>query len=145
MNYDPDPDAIPCLTDDLVFPESLPNESVEAGLVGLLRDEGHDVLYISETVPGVPDERVLQQAAAQRRVMLTNAKDFGMLAFLQRMTSAGIVLMRMPRARSRAKAQHLLDVVARYATRLQAAMTVVEPHATRRRPLPRAPRPRPSK
>jgi predicted nuclease of predicted toxin-antitoxin system len=120
-------------------------ESVEAGIVGLLREEGHDVLYISDTAPGVRDERVLRQATTERRVLLTNDKDFAMLAFLQRMTSAGIVLMRMPHARSRTKAQHLLDVVARYGTRLRAAMTVVEPHATRRRPLPRAPRPQPSK
>jgi predicted nuclease of predicted toxin-antitoxin system len=123
----------------------LADESVEAGIVELLREEGHDVLYISETAPGVPDERVLQQAAAERRVLLTNDKDFAMLAFLQRMTSAGIVLMRMPHARARAKGEHLLDLAARYGARLRAAMTVVEPHATRRRPLPRAPRPRPSK
>lgn len=123
----------------------LADESVEAGIVGLLREHGHHVVYISETTPGVRDERVLQLATSERRVLLTNDKDFAMLAFLQRMTSTGIVLMRMPRARSHAKGQHLLDVVARYGARLRAAMTVVEPHATRRRPLPRAPRPRPSK
>jgi len=68
-----------------------------------------------------------------------------MLVFLQRMTSTSIVLMRMPRARSRAKGEQLLDMVARYGTRLRAAMTVIQPYATRRRPLPRAPRPRAAK
>jgi len=32
-------------------------ESVEAGIVGLLREEGHDVLYISDTAPGVRENR----------------------------------------------------------------------------------------
>ena len=80
----------------------LADESVEASIVEVLREEGHDVLYISETAPGVRDERVLQQATAERCVLLTNDKDFATLAFLQRLASAGIVLMRMPRARSHA-------------------------------------------
>jgi len=77
------------------------------------------VLYISETTPGVPDERVLKQATAERHALLINDKDFPMLVFLQRMTSTSIVLMRMPRARSRAKGEQLLDMVARYGTRLR--------------------------
>jgi len=123
----------------------LADENVEAGIVALLRAEGHDVLHISETAPGVRDERVLQQARAERRVLLTNDKDFAALTFLQRLASTGIVLLRMPRARSRVKGDNLLEAVARYGAGLRHAMTVVELHATRRRPLPRRPRPRPSK
>jgi hypothetical protein len=32
----------------------LADGSVEAGVVGRLREEGHDVLSISETTPGAP-------------------------------------------------------------------------------------------
>jgi predicted nuclease of predicted toxin-antitoxin system len=123
----------------------LADESVEASIVRQLRAERHDVLSISETTPGARDEHVLQQATAERRVLVTNDKDFAMLAFLQRLASAGIVLLRMPRTRSRAKGEQLLTAVAHYGTRLRASMTVIEPHATRRRPLPRGPRSRASK
>ena len=42
----------------------LADESVEAGIVALLRTQGHDVLPIGETAPGVRDERVLQRASS---------------------------------------------------------------------------------
>jgi predicted nuclease of predicted toxin-antitoxin system len=63
------------------------------------------MLSIGETAPGVRDEQVLHQATVERRVLLTNDKDFAALAFLQRMVSAGIVLIPMLRARARPKGE----------------------------------------
>jgi predicted nuclease of predicted toxin-antitoxin system len=78
----------------------LADESVEAVVVATLRGAGYEVTYVSEDFPGARDERVLHRALAKRSVLITNDKDFAALAFSQRMASAGIVLMRMPRLRS---------------------------------------------
>lgn len=113
----------------------LADESLETAVVAMLRGAGYDVAYVSEEFAGAGDERVLRRAAAKRRVLITNDKDFAALAFSQRMPSAGIVLVRMPQSRSRTKAERLLVAIRRHGERLAGAMTVVEAHTTRRRAL----------
>jgi hypothetical protein len=39
----------------------LADESIEAPVVGSLRQAGCDVLYIAEMLPGAPDPRVLRR------------------------------------------------------------------------------------
>ena len=53
------------------------DECCDTGMVASLRTEGHDVLYILEEEPGLRDELVLQKAYDQRRILLTEDKDFG--------------------------------------------------------------------
>ena len=100
-----------------------------------LRDAGYDVSYLSEAHPGAPDDDVLHQATRELRILLTNDKDFGTLAFLQHRASAGVVLLRLPRWRSDRKATRLLSVIRTQRSRLRRAFTVVEEAAARRRPF----------
>ena len=79
---------------------------------------------------------MLARSVEERRILVTNDKDFAELAFLQRSASAGIVLIRLPRSSSKAKASRVLAVIAAQADRLAGAMTVIEERAIRRRPLP---------
>jgi predicted nuclease of predicted toxin-antitoxin system len=57
----------------------LADECCDAFLVTGLRSDGHDVLYIKEIAPGSDDNVVLQMAAKQQRILLTEDKDFGEL------------------------------------------------------------------
>ncbi len=114
----------------------LADESIERRVLVALRQEGYDASAIEEDSPGVDDEKVLGEAESQRRVLLTNDKDFAELAFLQRKAKRGIVLLRLGRFRSARKAARLLEVVRQEGNRLRGAMTVVEPHAIRRRAFP---------
>jgi GDP-D-mannose dehydratase len=59
----------------------LADECCDAILVSALRNDGHDVLYVKETAPGADDSTVLHLATAQQRILLTEDKDFGELAF----------------------------------------------------------------
>jgi hypothetical protein len=59
----------------------LANENVPALAVASARGAGFDVLWMSETAPGTNDPDVLQQSVAQRRVLITFDRDFGLLAF----------------------------------------------------------------
>jgi predicted nuclease of predicted toxin-antitoxin system len=117
----------------------LADESVEAPVLAGLRAAGHDVVAIAEGRPGVGDAIVLAKATRERRILLTNDKDFAELAFLQKRVSAGIVLIRLPRARGKQKAERILEVVQGQGPRLRNVMTVVQEVALRRRPMPRLP------
>ena len=71
------------------------DENLPRGLVIWLLQEGHDVLYASESRPGAPDSVWLDQAQAESRIILTSDKDFGELIFRDRLTSHGIILLRL--------------------------------------------------
>lgn len=60
-----------------------------------LRRLGHDVVSVFDEAKGTPDEAVIQQAAAQARILLTNDKGFGEKVFRQRRFGAGVILLRL--------------------------------------------------
>ena len=74
----------------------LANENFPRDAVELLRAVGHDVLWVRTACPGIKDNEVLRRAVAEKRVLFTFDKDFGALAYRQRLPSAcGIVLFRI--------------------------------------------------
>ncbi len=118
----------------------LADENLEAGIIARLREDGHDVYAVAERTPRLRDEDVLMTAVDDVRVLITNDKDFAALAFLQGKVSQGIVLLRMPRLATEAKAKRLAEVVQDPAARTAGLLTVVEADAIRRRPYPSAAR-----
>jgi len=75
----------------LLANENLPGEAVQA-----LRSEGHDVLWVRTEAPGSTDRDVLARAVAEHRILLTFDKDFGELAFRERLSAAsGVMLFRV--------------------------------------------------
>jgi predicted nuclease of predicted toxin-antitoxin system len=82
----------------------LADESVEGEIVARLRSEGHNVAYVPETSAGIRDDEVLARANAEGRVLLTEDKDFGDLAFFYGSRSLGIVLLRAHGVGTEAKA-----------------------------------------
>jgi predicted nuclease of predicted toxin-antitoxin system len=114
----------------------LADECRDALLVAGLRQEGHDVLYVMEYAPGVDDETVLQQAAADQRILLTEDKDFGELVVRLGLPAYGIVLLRLNPADSTAKLARMRDVLLHDASRLPHFFVVVDANKARFRPLP---------
>lgn len=75
----------------------LANENIPGIVVESLRKNGHDVDWIRESAPGVDDATVLRQATNERRILLTQDKDFGELAFRAGLSAeCGVVLSRIP-------------------------------------------------
>ena len=95
------------------------DENMPRAIVVQLRGLGHDILYASEAEPGAADRDWLVRAEAERRVILTSDKDFGDLIFRDRLTSHGVVLLRL----------NELPLMERLA-RLQQAWAIVEAHPT---------------
>jgi predicted nuclease of predicted toxin-antitoxin system len=59
----------------------LADESIDAPIVAVLRDDGHEVEYVAEMSPSIPDEEVLARVNEMRSLLLTGDKDFGELVF----------------------------------------------------------------
>jgi predicted nuclease of predicted toxin-antitoxin system len=118
--------------DDLKF---FADECCDAGIVASLRIEGHDVLYVLEEEPCLQDEVVLQRAYVERRILLTEDKDFGELVYRLRKPAAGIVLIRIAVEQRQSKWPRLKKLIDKYADRLPGHFVVLNIDKFRFRPL----------
>lgn len=74
----------------------LTNENTPASVVALLRAHGHDVLSAKESLRGSADITILARAQHESRVLVTQDKDFGELAFRHGAAArCGIILFRL--------------------------------------------------
>jgi predicted nuclease of predicted toxin-antitoxin system len=75
----------------------LANENFPKDAVDALRENGHDVFWVREEKPGINDQEVLRIAQSEKRLLVTFDKDFGELAFKERLNTAeiGIILFRI--------------------------------------------------
>lgn len=114
----------------------LANENFPLDAVEALRQAGHDVAWVRSDNPGSSDVQVLARAVAENRILLTQDKDFGDLAFNANLpVGCGIVLFRL---RVRSSAQFAAQVVAAISSQSDWAnhFSVVEPGRVRMRPMP---------
>jgi predicted nuclease of predicted toxin-antitoxin system len=109
----------------------LADESCDFGVVSALRAAGHDVTAVVELSPGADDEAVLAWARSEARVLLTEDKDFGLLAYAHAHETTGVVLIRFPAGSRSALGQTVVDVVQELGNRLVSAFVVVEPGRAR--------------
>jgi predicted nuclease of predicted toxin-antitoxin system len=74
----------------------LANENLPASFIHALRAKGHDVLSAKESMRSEADMVLLARAQSEGRVVVTQDKDFGELAFRHRLPAAcGVVLFRL--------------------------------------------------
>jgi len=111
------------------------DECVDANLATLLRESGHDVVYMSEVAPRTADREVLNLAARENRLLLTEDKDFGDLVFRQARSVPGLVLVRIDPSRRLRKGTRLLAAIDRFGDTLFGRYTVIEDARFRSRPL----------
>ena len=102
----------------------LANENVSATVIQLLRDRGHDVLSVKESMRGEKDPAILARAQAEQRLMLTHDKDFGELIYRSGWAHAGVLLLRLQDERPGNRVHIVETVLQRYADRLPWHFTV---------------------
>lgn len=107
------------------------DEGVDWPIVERLRADGHDVLYVADLLPGVPDDEVLNQANARDAVLLTADKDFGELIFRQGRVHGGVLLLRLAGLTNVTKAMLVAEVCRERAAELVGAFSVVAPGQVR--------------
>jgi predicted nuclease of predicted toxin-antitoxin system len=112
------------------------DEGVDRPVVERLRQDGHDVVYVAELSPSIPDEEVLQQANARSAVLVTADKDFGELVFRQGLVHSGVVLLRLAGLTNATKAETVAEVCRNRTAELIGAFSVVSPGQVRIRRRP---------
>ena len=109
----------------------LADESCDFAVVTALCGVGHDVTAVVETNAGADDEIVLALARAEARVLVTEDKDFGLLAYAIVRKTAGVILIRFPAGARNSLGQAVSDIVTTLGERIRGAFTVLEPGRAR--------------
>jgi predicted nuclease of predicted toxin-antitoxin system len=109
----------------------LADESCDFGVVIALRGAGHHVTAIVEINPGADDESVLALARTESRVLLTEDKDFGLLAYAGGLQGAGVIFIRFPGNVRSSLGQSVVSAVTEFGERLARAFVVIEPGRAR--------------
>ena len=107
------------------------DESCARPVIQALRHAGHDVIAIAEVANGAPDEQVLELAVNQKRILITEDRDFGELVYARGRLSPGVILVRFPNRARKAKPATVVEAVASLGVRLRNAFAVVEPGRVR--------------
>jgi predicted nuclease of predicted toxin-antitoxin system len=80
----------------------LADESCDFAVVRALRAKGYDVSAVGEKTTRSVDRELIEQAYQEKRILITEDKDFGWLVYVNRAEMAGVILIRFPgKARSK--------------------------------------------
>lgn len=113
----------------------LADESVERQIVERLRQDGHEVLYVAEMEPSIPDDMVLERANEKSALLVTGDKDFGELVFRdKRLTVGGVILLRLAGLSAERKAEIVSDAFREHEAEFPNHFSVISPGRVRVRP-----------
>lgn len=107
------------------------DESCAFSVVVGVRAAGHDVTSITELMSGVNDEKVIELAASQRRLLLTEDKDFGQLVFAAAKESSGVILIRYPAPARSTLIEAVVKLLSDRGEALYSRFVVLEPGRVR--------------
>ena len=107
----------------------LADESCDFAVVRALRAAGHDVLAVSEVAPRADDQTVMDLAVRDKRILLTEDKDFGQLVYANAREAGGIVFIRFPSDARKSLPQALLNSSKKWKRNLPEALWSSVPDA----------------
>ena len=99
------------------------------------RSAGHDVVSVMEALPGADDETVINLARSERRLLLTEDKDFGQLVFAAAKENSGVILIRYPTFARATLTSAMVTLLADRGETLYGQFAVLEPGRVRVTPL----------
>lgn len=105
----------------------LADESCDFAVVRALRNAGHDVKAISEVSPQAEDATIIDLVVRDRRVLLTEDKDFGQLVYAHARASGGVIFIRFPGNVRTALPKTVVDLVSEKGEQLVGCFVVVQP------------------
>jgi predicted nuclease of predicted toxin-antitoxin system len=113
----------------------LADENIHGDIVAWLRQDGNDVLYAAEVLQSRSDDDLLAIARKDRRILITDDKDFGELIFHQRLATSGIILIRLQSPSIRERLKRLANVWSVIETRAPGRFVVISDKKVRVRSL----------
>lgn len=115
----------------------LANENIPSSSTERLRVEGHDIVSIGETTPGIKDRDVLEKAVEQARIVLTFDRDYGELIFRRNLPRPpGVIYYRFTPQFPEEAAELTLILLDEAEIEVEGMFTVLQRHAVRQRPIP---------
>ncbi len=112
------------------------NENIPGTVIRVLRDHGHDVVSVKETMRGKPDKTILARADEEGRLLVTQDKHFSELAFRAVLPAeCGIVLFRLEGANPEDDNRRMIEVIESRTDWVGHFSVVTERHV-RIRPIP---------
>ncbi len=105
----------------------LADECFDRALVRALRASGHDVLSASEITPRAEDSYVIRLALRERRILLTEDKDFGRLVYAHGEKTIGVIFLRFPASARRQIAGDVLRLLKQHGEKLEGSFVTVQP------------------
>jgi len=76
-----------------------------------LKNLGFDIIWVKEIAPGKADIQILEIANKEKRVLITQDKDFGELVFKEKLATAGVILLRLKDESVKNKKEVLLHLL----------------------------------
>jgi len=72
----------------------LADENIDSNIIKALRNSEIDTYSVSESNSGISDKQVIELARKQKRIILTEDKDFGEWVFAHNVKDIGVVFLR---------------------------------------------------
>src|SRR3989344_1909958 len=99
----------------------LKNEDIIA-----LLEKKYDIKFVSEIMPGAEDIEILKYAEKEKRVLITNDKDFGELIFRLKMPSSGVILLRLKKNIPINRIKYTINLIENFSDKLKNNFVVVK-------------------
>jgi len=103
----------------------LVDECIDIRVARAIRDDGFDVKHVVEVMRGAKDTLILDVAFMEKRILITNDKDFGDLVYLRGLPYYGIILLRLKSNKPLHTIQILKNIIAVFGKKLPHSFTVV--------------------
>lgn len=117
----------------------LVNENVTGTVIRELRQRGHDVLSVKESMRSEADDAILARAQGEVRIVVTHDKDFGELAFRSGLpATCGVILLRLTGSDPAIDNRRIVEAL-EGRTDWAGHFSVITDDRIRMRPLPGAP------
>jgi len=105
----------------------LADENCDFPVVRALRAAGHDVLCVSEITPRAEDSEVIKLAYDEKRILLTEDKDFGQLVYSHGQKTLGVIFLRFPTSARRQISRDVVNLVKQQGEKLAGCFITVQP------------------
>ena len=111
------------------------DENVAYPVIERLRLDGHTLTLVQHVARAQSDVEIQQLAYQMDAIVLTEDIDFGDIVIRQRLSSHGVVLLRLSDMPRTLQPDYVVSALAVHSAEIPDAFTVIQPHAVRIRPL----------
>lgn len=109
----------------------LADECCDFAVVRALRAAGYDVLAINEMMQRSDDRKLIEFAASEERIFLTEDKDFGWLVYVSQVDSAGVIFIRYPSNARTGLGSTVVQLIQEQERKLIGSFVVIQPGQVR--------------